>query len=158
MNKKNTILDFFSHVLIIFGITVTCLIVFIALFGEDAKGVSTIFQLGNNGIAIATLLQYLLLAVIITALRVLFFTDTFIKNASIAVRTIAMFVSIVFAIVVFAAVFGWFPVHMWQAWLAFLICFAVCTAISIVISSIKEKSDNEKLQAALENFCEGEKE
>ncbi len=158
MNKKNTILDFFSHVLIIFGITVTCLIVFVTLFGEDAKGVSTIFQLGNKGIAIATLLQYLLLAVIITALRVLFFTDTFIKNASIAVRTIAMFVSIVFSIAVFAAVFGWFPVHMWQAWIAFLVCFALCAAISIVISTIKEKSDNEKLQTALENFCEGEKE
>lgn len=158
MNKKNTILDFLSHILIIFGITVICLIVFVALFGEDAKGVSSIFQMGNNGIAITTLLQYLFLAVIITALRMIFFTDTFIKNASIAIRTIAMFVSIVIAIAGFAAVFGWFPVHMWQAWIAFLVCFAVCAAISIVISTIKEKNDNEKLQAALEYFCEREKE
>ena len=156
MNRKNTILDFLSHVFLIFGITVACLIAFVALFGADAGKVSTIFQLGNDGIAIATLLQYLLMAVVITALRMIFFTDTVIHNASIAVRTVAMFASIIIAIAVFAAVFGWFPVIMWEAWLAFFVCFAVCAAISIVISTIKEKSDNKKLQAALEHFCEGE--
>lgn len=156
MNRKNTIFDFFNHVFLIFGITVACLIVFVSLFGEDAKGVSTIFQLGDGGIAIATLLQYFLMSIIITALRVVFFTDTFIKNASIAVRTVAMFVVIIISIAIFAAVFGWFPIHMWEAWLAFFVCFAVCATISIVISSIKEKNDNRKLQDALENFCEGE--
>ena len=60
MNQKNTIFGFLNHVLVIFGITVVCLMVFVALFGEDAEGVSTIFGLGDQGITIATLLQYLL--------------------------------------------------------------------------------------------------
>lgn len=156
MNKKNTIFDFLGQVFIIFGATVICLTFFVAIFGEAAESVSTIFQLSDSGIAIATLLQYLLLAFIITALKMIFFTDAIIKKASIAVRTVAMFVSVIIAIAVFAAVFGWFPVNMWQAWLAFFVCFAVCATISIVISAIKEKSDNKKLQAALESFCEGE--
>lgn len=156
MNQKNTILGFLNHVLVIFGITVICLIVFVSLFGEDAEGVSSIFGLGDKGITIATLLQYLLLSVLITALRLLYFTDKFVKKASIAVRTVFMFVSIIIAIAVFAAVFGWFPVHMWQAWLAFFVCFALSAGISTAVSVIKEKNDNEKLQAALESFCEGE--
>ncbi len=156
MNQKNTILGFLNHVLVIFGITVICLIVFVGLLGEDAEGVSTIFGLGDKGITIATLLQYLLLSVLITALRLLYFTDKFVKKASIALRTVFMFVSIIIAIAVFAAVFGWFPVHMWQAWLAFFVCFALSAGISTAVSVIKEKSDNEKLQAALESFCEGE--
>lgn len=156
MNQKNTIFGFLNHVLVIFGITVICLIVFVGLFGEDAEGVSTIFGLGDKGITIATLLQYLLLSVLITALRLLYFTDKFVKKVSIAVRTILMFVSIIIAIAIFAAVFGWFPVHMWQAWLAFFVCFALSAGISTAVSVIKEKSDNEKLQAALESFCEGE--
>ena len=156
MNQKNSIFGFLNHVLVIFGITVVCLMVFVALFGEEAEGVSTIFGLGDQGITISTLLQYLLLSVLITALRLLYFTDKFMKKASIALRTVLMFVSIIIAIAVFAAVFGWFPVHMWQAWLAFFVCFAVSAGISTAVSVIKEKSDNEKLQAALESFCEGE--
>lgn len=156
MNQKNTILGFLNHVFVIFGITVVCLIVFVALFGADAEGVSTIFGLGNQGITIATLVQYLFLSVLITALRMLFFTDKFIKKASIAVRTVGMFMTIIIAIAVFAGVFGWFPVHMWQAWLAFFVCFGISAGVSTAVSVIKERTDNERLQAALESFCEGE--
>lgn len=156
MNQKNTILDFFNQVFVIFGITVVCLMVFVALFGEDAEGVSTIFGLGSKGITIATLLQYLLLSVLITALRLIYFTDKFMKKAPIALRTFLMFVSIIITIAVFAMVFGWFPVHMWQAWLAFFVCFGISAGISTAVSVVKEKTDNEKLQAALESFCEGE--
>jgi len=156
MNQKNTILDFFNQVFVIFGITVVCLMVFVALFGEDAEGVSTIFGLGDKGITIATLLQYLLLSVLITALRLIYFTDKFMKKAPIALRTFLMFVSIIITIAVFAMVFGWFPVHMWQAWLAFFVCFGISAGISTAVSVVKEKTDNEKLQAALESFCEGE--
>ena len=130
--------------------------VFVALFGEDAEGVSTIFGLGDKGITIATLLQYLLLSVLITALRLIYFTDKFMKKAPIALRTFLMFVSIIITIAVFAMVFGWFPVHMWQAWLAFFVCFGISAGISTAVSVVKEKTDNEKLQAALESFCEGE--
>lgn len=156
MNQKKTVWDLLNHVFSLFGITVLCLILFVILFGEDAGEVSTIFQLGSKGIAITTLFQYFFMSLIISVLRMLFFTDRVIKNASIAVRTVAMFVSIILVIAAFAGIFGWFPVRMWQAWLAFLVCFIVCAAVSTVISVIKEKSDNKKLQDALINFCEGE--
>ena len=157
MKQKNTILNFLNQVFVIFGGTVLCLMMFVFLFGEVAKNVSTIFELGSEGIAVSTLCQYLLLAVIITSLQWLFFTDRFIKRVSIAIRTVSMFVSIILVIAVSAAVFGWFPIHMWQAWLAFFICFAISAGISIAVSVLKERTDNAKLQEALERFYEGEK-
>ena len=156
MERKNTILDFFNHTFIIFGITICFLIVFVALFGEGAVEVSSVFQLKDSGIALTTLLQYLLMSIIVTTLRMVFFTDIFIKNASLVIRTIALFIFIIPIIAILASTFGWFPVHMWQAWLAFFLCFIVCATISIAISAIKEKRENEKLQAALENFCKGD--
>lgn len=157
MKQKNTIFNFLNQVFVIFGCTVLCLMVFVSLLGEEAKGVSAIFQLGSEGIAVSTLCQYLLLAVIITSLQWLFFTDCFIKKASITIRIVSMFVSVVLVIAVLAVVFGWFPVYMWQAWLGFFICFAISTAISTAVSLLKERIDNAKLQEALERFNEGEK-
>ena len=157
MKQKNTILSFLNQVFVIFGGTVLCLMVFVFWFGEDAKSVSTIFGLGSEGLAVSTLCQYLLLAVIITSLQWLFFTDRFIKRASITIRTVSMFISVILVIAVSATVFGWFPIYMWQAWLAFFICFAISAGISIAVSVLKERTDNAKLQEALERFNEGEK-
>lgn len=157
MKRKNTILNFLNQIFVIFGGTVLCLMVFTFSFGEDAKSISTIFSLGNKGIAISTLFQYLLLAVIITSLRCLFFTDCFIKRASITIRTVSMFVSVILLIAVSAAVFEWFPIYMWQAWLGFFICFVISAGISIAVSVLKERTDNAKLQEALERFHQGEK-
>lgn len=156
MTKKKTVFDFLTQVFVIFGVTILWLLVFCALFGENGKAVSTIFQLGSKGIALSTVLQFFIMAVLISILRMLLFTDVVIKNWSIAVRTIVMFASIIVMVAVFAGVFGWFPVNMLSAWIAFLISFAICAVVSFIVSSIKEKSDNQKLQDALERFCEGE--
>lgn len=156
MIKKNTIFDFLTQVFVIFGVTILWLLVFCGLFGEDGKAVSTIFQLGSEGIALSTVLQFFIMAVLITTLRMLLFTDMVIKNWSIAVRTIVMFALIIVMVAVFAGVFGWFPINMLSAWIAFLVSFAICAVVSFIVSTIKEKSDNKKLQDALERFCEGE--
>lgn len=156
MTKKNTIFDFFTQVFVIFGATVLWLAVFCRLFGEDGKAVSTIFQMGAEGIGLSTLTQFFIMAVLITTLRMLLFTDIIIKNWSIAVRTIVMFASIIVMVAVFAGIYGWFPFDMFEAWIAFLVSFAICAVVSFIVSTIKEKSDNKKLQDALERFCEGE--
>lgn len=156
MVKKNTIFDFLTQVFVIFGVTILWLLVFCALFGEDGKAVSSIFQLGTKGIALSTVLQFLIMSVLISILRMLLFTDMVIKNWSITVRTIVMFASIIVMVAIFAGVFGWFPINMLSAWIAFLVSFAICAVVSFIVSSIKEKSDNQKLQEALERFCEGE--
>lgn len=150
MIKKDTIFDFMTNVMMIFGVSVMCLLLFTFIFGEDAKAVSTIFALGNKGIALQTLLQFFVSSFLITVLEWMFFTDKIFKKMSLTVRFILTFFSIVILIAVFATIFRWFPVNMVLPWVMFLICFAVCATVSVVLSVLKEKRDNAKLQNALE--------
>lgn len=152
MLQKRTIFDFLTNVMVIWGIEVISLCLFCPLFGESAKEISTIFALGNAGISIATLLQFLGLAILISGLMWIFFTDKLIKRLSIMVRTIMMFVCVILAVGIFAAIFQWFPVNQVEPWIMFLLCFFVCAFISVLVSVTKEKSDNRKMQEALERL------
>lgn len=154
MIKKSTIFDYLIQIMVIWGISILSLCVFCSVFGEMAKGYSSMFQLGNSGIAISTLIQYLFLSIIVASLRWLFFTDVLIKRVSIIIRTIMMFVCVILLIGIFAAIFQWFPVNDMKSWTMFFVCFFVCACISVVISAIKEKSDNKKMQEALEHLKE----
>lgn len=156
MINRHTIFDYFTQIMIIWGISVLSLCFFCILFGDAANGYSSIFQLGSAGISIFTLIQFFALAVIITSLKFLFFTDMLIKNLSTVMRSVMMFACIILSIALFAAVFQWFPVNQIKPWLMFFICFFVCASVSVLVSVLKEKSDNRKMQAALERLKEEE--
>lgn len=151
MLKKNTIFDYLTQVCVIWGVSTLSCCLFCFLFGESAKGLSTIFELGNAGLSVATLLEFLGLAIIITGLRWIFFTDVLIKEMSILWRTILMLVTVILAVIVFSYLFGWFPMNQLLPWVMFLICFFVCAFISVIVSVLKEKNDK-KMQDALERL------
>ncbi len=155
MAKRSSIFDFFTQVFVVFGFSMICVAAFCLFFGEDGREVSTMFALGNTGVPIYTVGQYFIVAILVTSFRELFFTDKIIKNWSIAARTIAMMACDIIMVAVFAKAFGWFPVDMAEAWIGFLVSFIICTACGVGISIIKEKSENKKLQDALENFNRG---
>lgn len=152
MIKENSVFDYLANVMMIFGISVISLGLFCVLFGEDAAEVSSIFKLGNGGLAVDTLVQFLAVSFIISGIKWLFFTDRVIKNMEITFRCILMFICIIIVIAVFAGAFGWFPVDMVRPWIMFFICFFVCAAVSVGISVLKEKSDNKKMQEALDKL------
>lgn len=152
MKRESTIFDYLAQVMIIWSVSVLALCLFCTLFGEVAKGYSSMFELGGKGISIVTLMQFLLLAIITTSLKFLFFTDRFIKHWSIFFRTSVMVVLIIIIIGIFAAIFGWFPVNQLKPWILFFLCFFICAFISIIVSVIKEKMDNKKIQEALERL------
>ena len=152
MIKKSTIFDYLTQIMIIWGISVLSLCLFCSMFGEVAKQYSSMFQLGKTGVAVVTLMQYLLSSVIITSLRWLIFTDILIKRVSIVIRTVVMFVCVILLTGIFAAIFQWFPIDDIKSWIMFFVCFFVCSCISVVVSAIKEKSDNKKMQEALEHL------
>lgn len=155
MEERKTIFDYLGQVFTIFGFSILVLIVMCTMVGEDAKGYSTLFDLGAEGLTIATMLQFLLAAVTNTLLRILFFTDIVIKKMSLAVRTGCMFGSVIFSILIFNMLFGWFPISDWLAWLSFFVCFGVCTITATRISIVKEKLENRKLEEALQKAKSG---
>lgn len=154
MEKEKTIFDYISQVFVIFGATVLILNMFCLLFGKDAKEVSALFSLGNQGLSVATMLQFLAMSVFITVWRFLFFTDKVIKNLSLSLRTAGMFTAVVLTIIVFVLLFGWFPLDDWKAWLGFGVSFVISVGISLGLSTLKEKTEEEKMARALERLKE----
>jgi hypothetical protein len=154
MDKKNGLLDYLSQVFMNFGITVAILNVFCMIFGEEAQTMSTLFQLGKDGLAVATMMQFLLAILLINGLRVVLMTDLLIKKMPLVLRIVAMFAGCFGITTVSVIVFGWFPVADALAWVMFVGCFIISCAISTGISVIAEKQENRKFEEALKRFKE----
>lgn len=152
MKRNETVFDFLAQILMIFGFSILCMTIFAVIFGESAKEFSSLFAMGNQGLTIATILQFLLTAAIITTLRFIFFTDGLIKNISVTVRIICMFALILIMMVTFILLFDWFPADEWLAWIMFLGCFALSAGVSAVISGLKENLENRLMAEALEKL------
>lgn len=159
MEKKKNIFEFLAQVFVVFGITVAVLNVFSLLFGESAQGYSAIFALGNRGIPLEITAQFFCVSVLIAFFRSLFFTDTFIKRMSIALRTVLMVISSIAVIVGFIVCFDWFPANTAKPWIMFFACFGVCFVLSFGVTLLKERLENRQMEEALKKLKEeGEKE
>lgn len=152
MENRKTIFDYLGQALMVFGVTILILNVLCYLCGEEAKTFSTIFQLGRDGIALSTMLQFFVVSVLITMARFFFFTDVLLKKMSVAGRTICMLLTVIVLIGIFTYLFGWFPVDMWEAWVGFFVSFFACFIISTIISIKKEKMENQALEKALKDL------
>ena len=158
MKRKDDVFRYMGQILIIFGLSVVFLSIFSYFVGEDAKGYSTIFALGGQGISLATLAQYFLMSVLITTLRFILFTDGLISRISLTIRTFLMFFLVVLLIALFAFWFGWFPVNMLEAWGAFFVCFAICAFVSAYIMAWKTDRENKEMEEALKRLKDEKKE
>lgn len=158
MDKQKTIFDYIFQVFAIFGFSIFVLNIFCLIFGSNAQGYSSIFKLGNDGVSVETLFEFLCLCILIIAARFLFFTDKIIKTMSLPLRSICMVLAVIAAVGVFAAVFNWFPIDLWQAWVSFLVCFGICFVASYFVMRVKENAENKKLNDALLKLKESQNE
>lgn len=154
MEDKKNIFDFAGMVLIIFGFSMIFMMVFTVICGEDARGFSTMFALGKQGVPVAVMAQFLFMAVLIVLTRWVFFTDFLIKKSSMTIRTIGMLLTVLLISAGFIIAFGWFPVNMWKPWFLFFIDFGISTGISLIVVSLKEKIENKKMEEGLKRLRE----
>lgn len=152
MDERKNIFDYLGQVFCIFGITMAIMAVFCLIFGEEAQEFSTMFALGNKGLPVETMGQFLGVTALIVGLRFIFFTDVLIKSMSIRMRTVSMLTGVVMVIGVFVCFFGWFPVDMWQAWLMFFGCFGISFVISVLVISWKAKLENRRMEEGLKRI------
>lgn len=156
MEERKTIFDYIGQVFMIFGFTMLILVVFCLLFGESARGYSTMFSFGKEGIGVETMLQFLLASVFTVTLRWLFFTDTLIKDISVVFRAVWMVLSEVLVIIVLILIFGWFPADEWLPWVMFFLSFALCFAVSVAVTVFMERMENKRMEEALKRLREKE--
>lgn len=152
MENRPTILKFLQKVFVIYGITTLILNIFTLFFGNDAKEMSTIFSFGGNALGVKTSMEFLLATIILISIENLFMTDAVIKKMKMPVRICLMFVSIFAVVSLFVAIFGWFPTDMALPWILFIICFGICSTVSIFISAVSERQENKKLEEALKRY------
>lgn len=149
MEERKTIFNYLGQIFMYFGIIIVLMNLFCLLFGRQAKEISAMFVLGNQGLSVMVMAEFFLVAVMIVVLRILFFTDLLIQNLSVIARTVWM-VLLVLVLISFCIIwFDWFPVREWQPWLMFFGCFAVSFLSSILITSLKERAENRRMEEAL---------
>ena len=156
MDEKKTIFDYLAQVMIIFGFAILVLNIFCLVFGNDAKDISAIFKLGDQGIPVGITLQFLCVSFLITGVRFVFFTDVIIQKMPIWLRTICMLTIIVIIIAAFIIVFNWFPVNMWQPWAMFFVCFGLSFLGTYTVVTVQEKIENKRMEEALQRLKEKE--
>lgn len=151
---RKSVFGYIAQLLATYGAMVVIFIVFDLCIGKETEGYSTLFELGSRGLTLATLLQLLFLAVLVTIAQVAFLTDLLIKNMNMIARNLLFIIAIFVSIVVFAVLFGWFPVGDLAAWAGFLVSFSLSMAASLLITRFIEKSENKKMQEALDKYME----
>ena len=152
MEENRSVFDYISKVFTVFGVVILIHVVIGLLVGADASEMSTLFTLGSEGLAMATIVQLFAMSVVVIIWQTIFLTDKVIKNMSIAVRIVMMFVSVTCSVVVFVILFGWFPVKDIKAWIGFFVSFAICSVMGVLFSRMKEKAENKKMDEALEKY------
>ncbi len=152
MNRHETVFDYLKQIALIYGFIILMLNIFCIFFGESAKEFSTMFSLGNQGLSLATMLQFFLLSVVIATLRFVLFSDGLLCRIPIAIRTITMFVLVILFMVLCIYWYGWFPIDMWQPWVMFFLCFGISAGLSTLLSIWKERLENKSMAEALERL------
>lgn len=149
---KISIYNFVSKVLVIFCVMVFFQMVVGYLIGDEVKIYSTMYQLGREGIAYETLLQFFLFAIITTCLNIIFFLDKIMKNITAFWRTVIMLIFQLIIAVIFIYCFGWFPVDNLVAWGSFILIFAGSVVISLLVMELKSRSDSRKYDNLLMDY------
>lgn len=152
IEENKTVFDHIAQVFTTYGVMVVVFLLFDICVGDLAKGYSTLFELGSAGLTAHTLLQLLFLAVTVTVSQIVFMTDTVIRNMKIISRNVLFISSICIAVVAFVFAFGWFPVYDIAAWIGFVISFSVSMTASLFITRFIEKTENKKMQDALDKY------
>lgn len=156
MEPKKTIFDYLSQVLVIFGFTILVINIFCYIFGNSAKDFSSMFALGNQGIPLAVVFEFLCVSALIAGVRFVFFTDVLIRKMPLWLRMVCMLTSVVLLLAVFIIVFQWFPVTMWQPWVMFFLCFGISFLGSYLVMTVKEKTENRRMEEALQRLKDQE--
>lgn len=152
MEDNKTIYNYIGQTFATFGIIVFIFIILGIAIGDSESKYSSLFQLGNQGFSISTLLQLFILSVIISIAQISFFTDKWFKNLSMFIRNILFFGTIVLTMVIFALLFDWFRIDGIKAWIGFFLSFVVCTAVSVTFSILGQQSENKKMEQALDKI------
>ena len=152
MEEKKSIFNYISRCFETYGILVVIFMIFSSIVGEGAAEYTPLFSLGKQGLSLATLLELLLLAVLITVAYSIFMSDSLIKNMRVPIRTVLYLITVTACIIVMIFIFKWFPMNDVKSWAGFIICYIFSLGISVFITFMRERMENNRMQEALDKY------
>lgn len=139
---------FIESLLQIFAVMILIFAIATALIGKESEKFPNLFLLENEGIAVQTLFQLFAFSFLICALRFIFFTDVFLKKTGLVLRSVLFFVLTIAVFVIITLIFSWIPNKLLY-WLLVLASYSVSTIISIFVTTLFARKEDEKLNDAL---------
>ena len=139
---------FIGSLLQIFAVMILIFAIATALIGKESEKFPNLFLLENEGIAVQTLFQLFAFSFLICALRFFFFTDVFLKKTGLVLRYVLFFVLTIAVFVIITLIFSWIP-NKPLYWLLVLASYSVSTIISIFVTTLFARKEDEKLNDAL---------
>lgn len=144
---KKKMKEFFAKlpqsIMLIFGVTMTVFTTVAFANGFEALSVYRVYQL-------------LGIAVIAGALMLIAFSDIFIKKLNPVLRAIIFMIPLMITTLVFALAFSWFPTGSLKSWAIFitifLLCFAGCFVIFLIINFIEKLIRGKKYTEKLREY------
>lgn len=149
--KKIGLTDFLNRMINAFGIVVLVTMIMGPIIGNDASEISTLFSLGDVGISFRTLYQGMLLSFVCTALSEVLTSDLIFKNMMILWKTVITFFVVGITAGLMSGLFGWFPMDNPKIWIMYVICFILCSGISLALV-YKSKREDELINSKLEEL------
>ncbi len=144
---KNKMKEFFAKlpqsIMLIFGIVIVVFTTVAFANGFEALSVYRVYQL-------------LGIAVIAGALMLVAFSDIFIKKMNQILRAVIFIIPLMITTLVFALAFSWFPAGNIKSWAIFLtiflVCFAGCFVIFLIINFIEKLIRGKKYTEKLKEY------
>lgn len=152
MENRKTIFDFLGSVFMIYGITITMLLMIIQMTGDASGETSNMFSLGSEGLTSLLLLQFLIISFVIIGLQYLFFSERMFRDMSQSSRIIGMLGSILVLMSIMILLFDWFPEGEIISWVLFVSFFMASFGVSIAVISIKERMENRQMAEGLSRY------
>ncbi len=152
MERKFTIFNFLTETLVIFSVSIIFITLCTFFFGEDAQGISSLFQLNSEGLSNKTIMQFLLFAFVMEVLSKFWYSGKFAVKMMVLWRTVFLLLSIVVTVAIFSTLFDWFKIDNYEAWIGFFVVFAFFFGMSILVMVIKTKMENKKVEEGLNKY------
>ena len=152
MEENKTLFHTTGAVFTTYGVIVVIFLLLNLILGDAANGYSSLFAYGRGAFSTGTLAELFVLSLLISVCRSVLLTDRWIRTMSMLKRNILFFLTVTVFIVIFVIAFQWFPLQDPLAWVGFIVSFAVCSALGVLISRLREKAENEKMNRALEQY------
>ena len=141
-----------NETFITFGILTAIFAILTFFIGDEAAGVSSLFESGNFAIPVKSVFQFFILSFLTAIIKNCMYSNYMIKKLPRALRQILLFVLCFILLVIMILVCGWFSTDSKLPWLLTAIAFILSFSGTIIITILLEKKDDDKMNSALEKF------